>query len=105
MNGNSRAADTSGGIRWNSGERELADSSGSTESGGEARGSDAAAPGTDSEEVEVVVAGGVDGVLGISADGEVAAGRGERKKSIGGGIGREGARKWDGFGEEESVTS
>lgn len=75
---NSRAADTSGGIGGDGGERELADSDGSAVIGGEASGSDAAASGADGKEVEVVVAGGVGAVLGIGANGEgAAAGRGE----------------------------
>lgn len=77
VNRNLRAADTSGGIRGDGGERELADSSGSTVTGGEARGSDTATSRADGEKVEVIVAGGVGVVLRHGANGECAARSGE----------------------------
>lgn len=78
---NSRSADTSGSIGGDGGERELADGNGSTITGGEARGTDAAAAGSDGEKIEVVVARWVGAVLGLGADGEgaAAAAAGERK--------------------------
>nr|GMD69019.1 protein EIN4 [Ipomoea batatas] len=54
--GNSRAANTAGGIGRNGGERELTNSYRSPEIGGKARSPNAAAPGADSEEVEIIVA-------------------------------------------------
>lgn len=69
-----RSTDASGGLGGDGGERELADGDGGAEIGGEAGGADAAAPGADGEEVEVVVAGGLGPVVGLGGlDGEPAA--------------------------------
>ena len=69
-----RSSDASGCIGGDGGERELADGGGCSEARGEAGGTDAAASGADSEEVEVVAKIRVCSVVVLGTEREAARG-------------------------------